>query len=242
MAIILDSSQSSLPISEYPILTDLIARHQSLKKLVLRHKAAARPQFGTTGPSQLHIQPDTQLPSLEELAIPWLYKADQLHVSRLMHAMDWSSLRRLDLASNPGILMKSLTGLVSQLKSLSVAFYGPSKPVDTFCVDENTMVDFIRSIDAPEKISLKSVKSTLAEAVWPILLDAYGISLRKLNVEWRESDGSFGLRSDRLQVLAEKAPRLEVVSLTLALVQSNGWRYDWVSFISNLRLRILILC
>jgi hypothetical protein len=240
MTIIRDSSWSFPPLTEYPILTDLITRHKSLKKLVLRHKEAAKPRFGTAGPSQLHIQPDTRLPDkrlpdkrlpdLEELAIPWPYEADQLHVSRLMHAMDWSSLRRLDLAFSPGFLIKAITGLVPQLQSLSVSLFGARRPLNTYFVDENTMVAFMRSIDAPEEFSLENGNSTLAETIWPIALDAYGRSLRKLAVEWRGSDGSLGLKCDRLQGLAEKVPRLEVVSLALALVQEKGGRYGWVSF------------
>jgi hypothetical protein len=167
---------------------------------------------------------------LEELTIPDFYKADQLHVSQLIHAMDWSSLQCLDLLYNPGFLIRGLTGLVPQLKSLSLSFSGDERPLDTRSVDKNTMVAFIRSIDALEEVSFRNDCSVLAQAIWEIILDSYGRSLRKLAVDWKDADQVFGLKCDRLQILVEKLPRLEVLSLTPAYFhQKNRRTYDWVS-------------
>jgi hypothetical protein len=227
---------SSPPISEFPIFTDLITRHRSLKKLVLRNGLWTRPQFGTPGLSQLHIQPNTRLPSLEELTIPEFYKADQLHVSKLIYAMDWSSLRHLDLLSDPGFLIRGLIGLVPQLKSLSLSFSGKEYPLGPRSVDKNTMAAFIRSIDALEEVSFRNNCSDLAPAIWEIILDTHDRSLRKLAVDWKDVD-QFGLKCDRLQILVEKLPSLEVLSLTPAYFhhfhQKHRRTYDWVSIHIN---------
>jgi hypothetical protein len=111
-------------IINWSILTDLITRYRSLKILRLHSLDISGVVLRIGEPLQFHLQPDTELPGLEELAIPNHYEADQPHVARWIHAMCWSSMRRLDLGFGPpGFLTKALTGLVPQIKSLSVSVF-----------------------------------------------------------------------------------------------------------------------
>jgi hypothetical protein len=96
------------------------------------------------------------------------------------------------------------------------------------------MMAFIRSIDALEEVSVTSHRSELGDVVWPTIFYAHGASLRKLSARWIDPYGTRGLKNDKLQVLIEEAPRLEEVSLELALVHDMDYmdsvRYIWVSW------------
>jgi len=223
--------ESSQPVSsEWPVLTELLTCHKSLKLFrpftIIAHELT----FGCPGPVQFDLGSDTKLPAFEDFTIPFNYQADQMHVSLLLRAMSWSSLRRLELGSGPGFLIQAITGHVPQLKSLVVNLLLSDYRQEIYSTIA-TLIPFIKSIDYLEEVSVKNSAYEDCMAVWLAIFTSQGSTLRKVKVDSH-------LTIEMIDIMATKTTGLEKVTISLARVIEWGSRFTststWASTHSSL--------
>jgi hypothetical protein len=219
-------NRKPLPLSEWTFLTELLIRNKSLKVFRLCSRNAHNFESGSPEVSQLHLEPpaDAKFPSLEDFGIPIGFQADQIQVSLLLPAMPWSSLRRLDVGHGPGFLLQAITGLVPQLKSLSVALVDGSDM--TRLTNQETLIAFIRSISSLEEVSVVDFDAELSQSVWLAILHSHGKTLRIANRYGKISDSE-------AEVMVTKAPHLEQLWILINSVPDfmtdSAAFYPWVS-------------
>jgi hypothetical protein len=208
MPVFLDES-SHPSQSEWQIMTQLVAGHNSLKVFRPFTQYARNITFGSTGKSQFHLLLDTKLPKLEDFRIATGYYADQLHATMLLEAISWSSLRRLDIGYAPTHITKGLIGLVPQLKSLSISFW--FHPDNKFqCGSYNLLIELIESIQALEELSLMSSTSSLSEAEWLKIFHVHQHKLEIVKVGEIQTAWNWGT-----PLMIPGMPSLEYATLTL---------------------------
>jgi hypothetical protein len=214
-------------ISDWPALTELLTRHGSLKTF--------RPHFyhvrgwtsGGPGPLHFHLGPSTKLPVLEDFTIPIEYDADQRHVTVLLQAMSCASLRRLTFIYTQAFLIKGLTGQIPQLKSLVMTFQYSENMKGRLGAKAATWIEFFKSIDSLEELSVGFPDSLEGRGVWPAIFPSHGPSLRKVRLIEPFTEG-------QIDIMIAQAPAIEELSFELSMAPTAGWvmypgRWSWVS-------------
>jgi hypothetical protein len=196
-------------VSDWPILTELLIRHRSLRSF--RPHSTYVEMWTSGAPGPLHIVPGTKLLALEDFTVPRKIdnEPEESRINMLISAISWSSLRRLELGyGSPGhALVKELTGRVPQLKCLSFhLIYGPTR--EQAEQHSNIWVAFFKSIDSLEEISVINDLYKIYDPLWLAILQLHAKTLRKLNVKGWISD-------DIVDVIVKEGSTLEEFSLPI---------------------------
>jgi hypothetical protein len=170
--------------SEWNFLTRSVAGNKSLKVFRPSTQYTKSQRCSHDTPIQFQLGLVSKLPTLEEFRIPNAYYADRQHASQLVNVMSWSSLRTLDIGFAPAYLTEALIGEVPQLKSLSVTLSFQLRDAELVeCGKYNVFIEFLRSIEALEELSLKALLNiNISNTEWLAIFEVHQNTLKKAKV------------------------------------------------------------
>lgn len=216
---------------EFPLLKQCLIKAANLKKLWVKSSGNAL-SWGRTTHSHAALQfpfaHGDRFPALESLRLSYSeYDLSIEHCLLWRQCQDFSKLRRLDLDYGaPRNLLRTLTGQVQQLESLSIGFWSlpRSDPVGRFWFfnpfDIDITKNFIASIEGLQSLTLSRCTDEILHELWLGIWEQHAHSLQTFRLD--SPEGSLAYRDSGLALdVCPGAQHIEEFAIGFALDDSE---------------------